>query len=92
MVWPPWLAAILGERLPEEVRTCLKNGIERHLTEWGPATEHPQSPKYESDGYWRGPIWAPSTMLAVSGLIDVGEKEMSTLTESAKCACRLVSS
>ncbi|MDR0555213.1 MAG: hypothetical protein LBG76_10520, partial [Treponema sp.] len=34
----------------------------------GLATEAPDSPRYESDGYWRGPIWAPSTYLAVDGL------------------------
>ena len=35
------------------------------LTENGLATEMPKSNKYESNGYWRGPIWAPTTYLLV---------------------------
>lgn len=38
------------------------------LTAWGPATENPASPHYEPDGYWRGPIWAPTTYLIWDGL------------------------
>lgn len=43
-----------------------------HLTRWGPATEQPTSPLYEPDGYWRGPIWAPTTLLIESGLRAAG--------------------
>jgi glycogen debranching enzyme len=32
------------------------------------ATELPTSPHYLSDGYWRGPIWAPATVLTEDGL------------------------
>jgi len=64
----PWLPVILGKRLPVEVRVALKAGIETHLTRWGLATERVDSPFYKTDGYWRGPIWAPSTFLAVTGL------------------------
>lgn len=64
----PWLPIILGQRLPGDIRVALKNGIESHLTEWGLATEKVDSPSYRADGYWRGPIWAPSTWLAVTGL------------------------
>lgn len=78
----PWLTLILGERLPLEVREKLKTGIERHLTEWGPATELTDSPLYDPDGYWRGPIWGPSTYIAVSGL------ERSGFPELAKEICK----
>ena len=43
------------------------------VTEWGPATESPKSPLYEDDGYWRGPIWAPTTLLLWDGLRRQGE-------------------
>jgi len=72
----PWLPLILGERLPGEVRNCLKRGMEGHLTEWGLATERVDSPNYIADGYWRGPIWAPSTFLAVAGLDRAGYGEL----------------
>lgn len=48
----------------------------RHLTEWGPATEEVGSPLYEPDGYWRGPIWAPTTLLIESGLRAAGRTEV----------------
>ena len=46
------------------------------ITEYGLATESVDSPFYESDGYWRGPIWAPSTMLMVDGLRESGEEDL----------------
>jgi glycogen debranching enzyme len=45
------------------------------LTENGLATENLKSPLYEPDGYWLGPIWAPSTMVIAESLEEVGEKE-----------------
>jgi glycogen debranching enzyme len=68
----PWLPIILGRRLPEEMLAALKKGIKGHLTEWGLATERVDSPLYQEDGYWTGPIWAPSTYLAVVGLDSSG--------------------
>lgn len=82
----PWLTIILGERLPQEVRAIVKAGIERHLTEWGPATEHPESPLYETDGYWRGPIWGPSTYIAVNGLERSGFPELAKEISRRFCA------
>lgn len=61
------LPILLGERLPAEVRQKWVEQIKRHTTTWGPATEHPNSPMYEPDGYRRGPIWAPSTMILIDG-------------------------
>ena len=62
------LPLVLGRRLPDDVRTALTRRLGDHLTEWGPATEPPTSPHYDPDGYWRGPIWAPSTVLIENGL------------------------
>ena len=72
-----YIPIILGERLPGKIQieiiTQLKeSGI---VTEFGPATEHPGSPDYTADGYWRGPIWAPSTFMIVEGLNRCGEKD-----------------
>jgi putative isomerase len=72
----PWLALILGKRLPEEIREYCATGIKKHLTDFGLATEHPDSEFYNEDGYWRGPIWAPSTLLAISGLERAGYEEI----------------
>jgi hypothetical protein len=49
---------------------------ERFLTDYGPATESPQSPWYDPDGYWAGPIWAPSTYLLADGLRRGGNADL----------------
>lgn len=83
----PWLPVILGTRLPLDVRNCLKKGIAAHLTEWGLATERVDSEHYREDGYWRGPIWAPSTYIAVSGLERCGFTDLAN--DIAKKFCRM---
>jgi putative isomerase len=67
---------ILGNRLPKEIQTHLVTHIREHLTPYGLATEKPDSSEYKDRGYWRGSIWAPSTMLAISGLEDIGQDEL----------------
>ena len=70
-----YLPILLGKRLPQNVQRSLVDGLKRSglVTDYGLATENPRSPLYEADGYWRGPIWAPSTMLIVDGLTSLGE-------------------
>lgn len=72
----PCMPVVLGQRLPAAVRQQLINEIERFITPWGVATEDPQSNKFTEDGYWRGPVWAPSTMLIVNGLMECREKAL----------------
>jgi putative isomerase len=85
----PWMPIVLGMRLPADIRGCLKTGIETHLTEWGLATEKIESPLYDEDGYWRGPIWAPSTYIAVTGLDLAGYGELADVISERFCAmCR----
>jgi hypothetical protein len=66
------MAITLGEHLPEEIRDVLAERIKAHLTAHGLATELPSSPHYQSDGYWRGPIWAPASILIEDGLRRAG--------------------
>ncbi|MDL5206413.1 trehalase family glycosidase [Streptomyces sp. ALI-76-A] len=66
----------LGEHLPESVSSVLADRIEAHLTPHGLATELPTSPHYLSDGYWRGPIWAPATVLVEDGLRRSGHQRL----------------
>jgi glycogen debranching enzyme len=70
------LPIVLGDRLPTHVHTALARQIRLHLTEHGLATEPPDSPAYDPDGYWRGPIWAPSTVLIEDGLRRAGHLEL----------------
>ncbi len=80
------LPIILGYRLPEEICDILERQISRHITDWGPATEHVDSACYEPNGYWRGPIWAPPTMILVDGLVRAGKNEMAVDIGKRFCA------
>lgn len=73
-----YMPVLLGNRLPKEIRDNLIDGLKSggFLTDWGFATEPPESPFYEVDGYWRGPIWAPAMNLLIDGLKACGEDEM----------------
>jgi glycogen debranching enzyme len=70
------MPVVLGADLPPDVHAKLAEGVARHLTAVGPATERPDSPHYEADGYWRGPVWAPSTVLVEDGLRRGGAVEL----------------
>ncbi|MGW2525298.1 amylo-alpha-1,6-glucosidase [Streptomyces sp. NPDC001617] len=67
---------VLGARLPDNVAKNLAARIEAHLTPYGLATELPTSPHYRPDGYWRGPIWAPATVLVEDGLRRSGHRRL----------------
>jgi glycogen debranching enzyme len=68
---------VLGEHLPPAIFARLVDDLEsRFLTAHGPATEALDSPLYVADGYWTGPIWAPSTCLLVDGLRRGGRGEL----------------
>ena len=73
----PYEVLVLGESLPLRIREAIIKVLksDRFLTAHGFATESPASPLYRDDGYWRGPIWAPSTMLLVDGLDLCGEMD-----------------
>lgn len=84
-----FMPILLGHRLPKEVRDILINGLKeenRFLTTNGLATENISSPYYKDDGYWRGPIWAPSTMLIVDGLVQCGESEFASDIANKFCS------
>ena len=74
----PYVCIVLGERLPENIRRRMVEVLtgDTFRSEHGFATEALNSPDYLSDGYWRGPIWAPSTMLITDGLFRCGEKAL----------------
>jgi hypothetical protein len=74
-----FLPLVLGSRLPKDIRTIMLADLQSsrgNLTEHGLASESPASTFYEPDGYWRGPIWAPTTYLIVDGLRSMGEHEL----------------
>ncbi len=74
-----YLPLVLGKRLPQPYRDQLiarlmENG--RFLTANGFATEQLNSPYFNPNGYWRGPIWAPTMMMLAQGLQDAGRPDL----------------
>ncbi|XVU21010.1 amylo-alpha-1,6-glucosidase [Actinoplanes sp. CA-054009] len=67
---------VLGAELPAPIAAALAESLRAHLTAHGLATEPVGSAHYAADGYWRGPIWAPSTVLIVDGLRRAGFTEL----------------
>jgi hypothetical protein len=80
-----YLPLILGDNLSPLIRGKLVDGVKRHLTAHGLATEHPSSKHYLPDGYWRGPIWAPAVMLIVDGLRASGETKLADTIAARFC-------
>jgi len=77
---------VLGDMLPKEISDKLVAVLERDfLTENGLATEMPTSQHYNPDGYWRGPIWAPSTYLLVDGLRKGGYTDLAETVAKRYC-------
>ena len=75
-----YIPLILGKLLPENISDKMISALKedgRFLTDYGLATESLKSPFYNSDGYWRGPIWAPVMMLMTDALYRTGEIEFS---------------
>lgn len=70
------LPIVACDSLPRSVVDALARQISDLLTAYGPATEPPSSASYQADGYWRGPIWAPSTLLVEDGLRRGGHTEL----------------
>ena len=69
------LPLLLGPRLTSTMRAKLLKRLKDggFLTIHGLATEAPTSPLYRANGYWRGPIWAPTTLLMIDALDRNGE-------------------
>lgn len=82
------LPLVLGKRLPDDMAAPLLAALRepnRFLTPYGPATESVASPFYILDGYWRGPMWAPPTMLLVDGLTRRGEHDLAGQLAAGFC-------
>lgn len=70
-----FMPLVLGERLARPMVDRMVAGLlrpGRFLTPHGLATEALDSPFYDPKGYWRGPIWAPPTLLIIDGLRRAG--------------------
>jgi glycogen debranching enzyme len=82
------LPIVATDQLDDEITSALANDIAAHVTEWGPATQLLDTDEYEDDGYWRGPIWAPSTVIIEDGVRRAGHDELAnTISERFRRLC-----
>lgn len=83
------IPVILGQRLAPEVRARLAAELgdeSSYLSAFGPASESLSSAKYMPNGYWRGPVWGPSTYLIFSGIAECGETKLAKTIADRFCA------
>ena len=83
-----YLPIVLGERLPVEIRNKMIADLKKPgylVTPYGIASESPQSKLYDPDGYWRGPIWAPTTLLIIDGLKSLKQNDLAKELATSFC-------
>jgi len=87
-----YLPLILGKKLPEHIISKMVSDLKKKdsfISEIGILTESAQSTLFKKDGYWRGPVWAPSTMVMAEALRKVGETSLSQEISEKYCnACK----
>lgn len=84
-----YIPLILGKRLPKEIVENLLAELKKEnhfLTKHGFATESVRSSYYRDDGYWRGPIWAPTTFIMTEALEAVEQNEFAKDIAARFCA------
>ncbi len=81
------LPLVAAKYLPTAVVQIMLGELRQHLTRYGLATERTDSPDYEAAGYWRGPIWAPSTLLLLEALLRCDQGDFAQ--EVAERFCQL---
>ncbi|MFZ1055477.1 MAG: trehalase family glycosidase [Opitutaceae bacterium] len=89
-----YLPLVLGKRLPPAIRQKMIADLKSEqgpLTRIGLATENPHGPLYRSDGYWRGPVWAPTTLIVLDGLRECGEEALAVDLARRYCDACLAS-
>ncbi|WOO86731.1 trehalase family glycosidase [Mollicutes bacterium LVI A0039] len=67
---------LIAEHFDNDTQQSLVANVQNFLTDYGLASESPTSKFYKQDGYWRGPIWAPTTCLCYLGLVNSGQLEI----------------
>jgi glycogen debranching enzyme len=76
----------LDDKVKEKLLSIIKED-NHFLTPHGLATESLKSMHYQSNGYWRGPIWAPVMLMFTSFLEEMGEVDFhkELVTRFFKC-------
>lgn len=86
------LPIIIGHRLDKEIVSNITRRLlsKDFYTQYGFATEAVSSEYYNPNGYWRGPIWAPTTLLIIDGLRRSGFKQEAITASQKYCEMTLI--
>lgn len=79
---------VLGNRLPAAVRQRMVSDLgdpAKFFSSAGPSSEELSSAKYEPNGYWRGPVWGPTTYILCDALIAIGETNLAEKLANRFC-------
>lgn len=69
---------LISKYLPKKLTSKLAADLkEKFNTPYGLATEEVSSELYKSDGYWRGPIWAPEMVILIEAIEQTGDTNFS---------------
>ena len=85
------LPILIHYRLPEHIKAKIIASLsdkKRFNAKYGLATEALNSPYYQENGYWRGPVWAPVMLLFIDSLNKSGNRSLSL--QLAKNFCEAV--
>ncbi|MFV0441912.1 MAG: amylo-alpha-1,6-glucosidase [Lachnospirales bacterium] len=86
-----YLPIVIGYRFEKKfLDNLVKNLLSEHLTKYGLATENPSSPFYKYNGYWQGPIWAPTTYIFIDALRENGYTDEAFKIAEKFCELTLV--
>lgn len=70
----PYMSLVIAKYLPKDLTNNMVDTLKKDfMGEFGLSTEKTNSPYYDPDGYWRGPIWAPETVIIIDALLDMNE-------------------
>ena len=75
----PHLVGLMGHRLDIAQRASVVAALgdeKRFLAPAGVASESLASPLYEDDGYWRGPVWGASNVVAAEAAAACGDPKL----------------
>ena len=84
-----FLPLLLGDRLPAAMCDTQLTQLltpNRFLTPYGLATEATDRPLYRANGYWRSPIWAPTTALFADAFTRCGRPDLAADLARRYCA------
>ena len=82
----PLVSLIISADLDKTKKQAIVDELKQHfITNFGVATEAIDSPLYQADAYWRGPIWGPSSVIVYEALKDAGETTLAKEIASKFC-------